>query len=319
MSLDETTPHEEALHELYQMVKPKTEGEEIPRFRFAYFTVRFAAQLLALTLVGWLIIISTGNQTIIRANLDLASGKFAVTLLGTMLLLCFSEYFLHLYPMHKGLKLPLGRPRWLTEGLNNWLDSIRHSHDGIHHRLTDVGRLKGNLLNEYPIDEVAKTRSATFPKLAIVLFWGVFAIPATALQLILPTLPVLVCFAISISWSVWLYENRHAIDHFPEDWWRRQCRKPLIGPLMMRIHALHFVHHLNRRRNLNVGGLFLVPLADITFGTYRYPRTLMEAWLSEEPSTDWRAVLQEAIVDINRSPWSFQIRSTLKRALQRTA
>lgn len=318
MSSNKSTTQEEALHELYHLVKPKAEGKEIPRFRFAYFTVRFAAQLLGLALVGWLIIIWIGNQTIIRANLELLSGKFAVTLLGTMLLQCYAEYFLHLYPMHKGLRLPLSKLRWLTAGLNDWLDSIRHSHDRIHHKLTDVGRLKGNLLNEYPIDKATKTRSATFPKLAIVIFWGVFAIPVTTLQMVLPTFPVLICFAVSISWSVWLYENRHAIDHFPEDWWRKQCRKPIIGPLMMRIHALHFIHHLNRHRNLNVGGLFLIPLADITFGTYRYPRALMEAWLFDKPNTDWGAILQNAIVDINRPPWSFQIRSTFKRFLQRT-
>jgi len=168
-------------------------------------------------------------------------------------------------------------------------------------------------VSEYAIDNKDKTLSATFPIWILILLLPITSLLAFPFQLLAPNWPILLSTALATTFAVWIYETKHALDHLPEDWWRKQCaRKGVIGWFCRIIHMPHMIHHILKKRNLNVVGVFGFSVGDWIFGTYRSSKALYRAWLHKDRQCDGLAILKE----LGREPWSFRIKPTLKRWLR---
>jgi len=177
----------------------------------------------------------------------------------------FVEFFFHRYLLHTIFWQRL-------QGL-----ALKHRK---HHKLTHVkvldtptdelGRSPVRFL--YPITEEHQVESSAFPGWALVAFWGVFTPVIALLQVSMPTLPWVTAGYLAVTWSFWLYEVRHAVEHLDyEKFWRPKIER---SRTVRRIYGFHLMHHWSVNVNEAIGGFFGLPLPDLLFGTYHVPEAL---------------------------------------------
>ncbi len=297
------------LNELYELFA-SPEGDT-PRFRFGYYNLRLALQFVLLMSATFGLLIWIGSPSIIRTNTAPEIGPLLATLVVALILLCFAEHALHRNLMHNGHQFGrLSGPTWLLwlpnqviRLVNLWSTAMRESHHETHHHLTSVKLVRQGapaINNGMPIDTIAKTASATFPRSVLFIVSIITAPVVIAIQLIWPTLPIILASCLAITWQVGLYENAHALFHRSDEWWRRACRQPVIGGLFLWIKGIHFVHHIHHGRNLAVAGFLLVPLADMVRGSYRSLPEVMQAWLNKSQGPELSSILERAIVSLRQ-------------------
>lgn len=148
-----------------------------------------------------------------------------------------------------------------------------------HHRLTSVELDKTSdpfvVRSNYAITDAEQYMSAQFPWWALLGFWGVYTIPLFALQLMAPTVPILLPGFVGVAFTVWLYEVRHFIEHLPYPMWQRMFSWPYVGRFMLRAYGFHLMHHAHPKINEGIAGFFGMKLADRLFGTYYLPPKLL--------------------------------------------
>lgn len=292
----------ETLNRLYKLImSEEEEGGVIPRFRFIVFSLITIAFTALLTFIGVAALRHWGSSAVIEANLSIGWELPLAAVIAYFCIGGFGEWLLHLKVLHRPTKIwPLRLPF--------------EAHDRRHHELTKVQFRQGQLHSEYAIDSKEKTLSATFPIWVLTVLWPITLALALPFQLLLPNWPILAGTAVATTFAVWIYETKHALDHFPDDWWREKCRKcGPVGWLSRCVHMPHLIHHLHKKRNLNVVGFFLILVADLFFGTYRSSKELYLAWLNKDTDCDAKKIL----ASISRQPWSFQIKDWLKSLFKR--
>jgi hypothetical protein len=222
-----------------------------------------------------------------------------------------TEWFFHRFMMHH--LLAFGSLSWLTvrpengkTGLHRWFQHLRNSitikityyvakmafGHGAHHKLTDVTPLDPeraaeffDAVSKYEITTNDRTDHAVFPHFSVIGFW-VFLFPVMAIlqgianaltsihALHIPHLPIVLGFALALTWQVWLYENSHAIMHKSyREWWKPRIQLPIVGRWFSKVYRFHFFHHMNENCSLGVvGAVWFWYGWDRLFGTYKLAR-----------------------------------------------
>jgi hemolysin III len=230
------------------------------RFSIARFTILALLQVAAL-FVGYRFALP---QLWAR---ELAGGATALiaVILGTHMFMCFFEWFFHRYVLH-GVTT-----RWLK----SFAQEHRHHHSLTPIRLRPVTEGSDRvILNEYPIVHEAAYPSSA-PALRVRDSGRSSRRSLLVLQLILPSLPILLGGYGGIALSMMLYEILHAIEHWPYEWWRNATEHPRLGGFWRLLYGFHLMHHANIGCNEGIGGFFGLPVADWCFGTYHQPRQLL--------------------------------------------
>ena len=195
----------------------------------------------------------------------LASGVGAIALTGLVcsVVLCFGEFFFHRYVLH------LETVRFLRVLCSSHLD---------HHKLTAIrfDAAAGAVRSAYPIDAVERDDQATFPPWALLPFFAFFTPFFAPMAFSFPQLPILISGYGAIAVAHFLYEVIHVVHHQPYDpAWKRRLSSRRFGPVWRRLYGFHQAHHANYKCNQNVAGFLGLPLADLAFGTYKQPDTLL--------------------------------------------
>jgi len=195
-------------------------------------------------------------------HLEAGPVSMVVTLVVCSLMLCFGEYFFHRYLLH------LETVRFLR--------SLCTSHR-THHKLTSIRFDRdGHVKSAYPIAAPDHDDQSTFPSWALLPFFAFFTPFFASTAFSFPWIPVLISGYTSIAVAHFLYETIHVLHHQPyEQFWRARLDRRWSGPAWRWLYGFHQAHHANYRCNLNVAGFFGIPLADLVFGTYRQPSTLL--------------------------------------------
>jgi hemolysin III len=196
---------------------------------------------------------------------QVASGFLAIglTLLVCSVLLCFSEYFFHRYLLH-------------IECVR-FLRTLTTSHLA-HHKLTSIGfdDATKTVRSKYPIRDVAQDDQATFPPWGLIPAFAAFTPFFAPFAFSFPGIPILIGGYAAIAIALFLYETIHVAHHQPyETWWKPKLNGRIFGGLWRKAYGFHQGHHANYKCNMNVAGLFGIPLADLTFGTYHQPDQLL--------------------------------------------
>lgn len=231
------------------------------RFSIFWFSVQMAAQYVALLAGFRYLLPSVWAQ-------QLAAGWLPLlfVFLGMHLLMCFFEWAFHRYVLHS-----------VT---TSWLVYFARGHRS-HHALTPIKLQPVSagsdryILNRYPITEEEQYPDSAFPVYALVAFWALFTPLLIGLQLLLPTLPILLGGYTAISWSMALYEILHALEHQPYEWWKQATEHPRLGKMWSKLYGFHHMHHANISCNEAISGFFGLPIADWAFGTYHQPKELL--------------------------------------------
>ena len=237
--------------------KARTQG----RFSIFWFSVQAIGQYALLLIAFRLLLPSLWAR-------QFAAGWLALLLcfLGAHLFLCFFEWVFHRYVLHS-VTAP-------------WLGLFARAHRN-HHGLTPIklqpvaAGSDRYVLNRYPILEEAQFEDAAFPPYAIAGFWAFFTPLLVAVQLLLPTAPVLMGGYAAILFSMCLYEILHAVEHHPYEWWKRATEHPRLGAMWRKLYGFHHMHHANVSCNEAISGFFGLPIADWVMGTYHQPRELL--------------------------------------------
>lgn len=245
--------------------------DNMGRLNFLSFEYRSrshaAPWLFAAFVAGHLVVLYAAIAVLfpwtMQQQLSAGPWDIVLTFLMCSLVFCFGEYFFHRYLLHIEAVRILGR--LCTSHLE-------------HHKLTSIGfdEVQRNVRSAYAIKSVADDHSATFPPWALAAFFGFWTPFFAVAAFSFPTFPILLGGYAALATAHFLYETIHVAHHLPYDqWWKQRTERGVAAPLWRKLYGFHQAHHANYRCNLNVAGFFGLPLADLAFGTYRQPPTLL--------------------------------------------
>jgi hemolysin III len=200
------------------------------------------------------------------AQVGAATWKYAAAFLAIHLVFCFVEFFFHRYVLHKPV-VP-------------FLSRFYRQHT-LHHNLTRIGRKRTASGREMPVVEniypmtTAEQDEASFFPWYTMLAFGVVVTPALAvLQWIMPSMPWFVAGYAAMAFSMTLYEVFHMIEHWPFEKWAVLIEKPRMGWFWRKVYSFHLRHHAVIDCNEAISGFFTLPIADLTFSTWIFPKSL---------------------------------------------
>ncbi len=248
-----------------------------PKFLRSFFTLNFlsyqsrasnraALLLFAIWISLQLALLFAFVRLCFRSTWDqhVAAGPGAITLtwLGCSVMLCFGEFFFHRYILH------LETVRFLRALCTSHLD---------HHKRTSIRfDAAGSVRSAYPIDAVERDDQATFPPWALLPFFAFFTPFFAATAFSFPRFPIVIGGYAAIAFAHFLYEIVHVVHHQPfVPYWQRRLQSRWLGRVWRQVYGFHQAHHANYKSNLHVAGFLGLPLADLAFGTYKQPDTLL--------------------------------------------
>lgn len=211
-------------------------------------------------------------QPVWLAQVGAAGWKFVAAFLLLKLLNCFVEFFFHRYVLHKPV-VP-------------FLSRFYRQHT-LHHNLTRIGRKRTpggreipfvedlpRVENIYPITTKEQGEASFFPWYTLAIF-GLLTTPLYALlQWLAPSFPWFVAGYASIATSLVFYEVFHAIEHWSFEKWAVLIEHPRWGRFWRKVYSFHLRHHAVIDCNEAISGFFTLPVADVAFGTWIFPKSL---------------------------------------------
>lgn len=200
------------------------------------------------------------------AQVGAAAWKFAAAFLAIKLFNCFMEFFFHRYVLHKPV-VPFF--------------SHFYKQHTLHHNLTRIGRRRtpgGHEVpyveNIYPITQPHQTEASFFPWFTLAIFGLIQAPVFTLLQWLAPSFPWFVSGYAALATSLVLYEVFHAIEHWSFEKWAVLIEHPRAGWFWRKVYSFHLRHHAVIDCNEAISGFFTLPVADLVFGTWIFPKSL---------------------------------------------
>lgn len=241
------------------------------------FSVPIFAITIFLSLAGLLsTLYLISPKTVWISQVSSGWFRFTIAFVVISLVNCFVEHPFHRYVLHKEAFPFLG--------------AFYKAHHCIHHPLTRISKEKtmdGSgreilvLVNDYPITRPEQKEASIFPWYSLLVF-SVFATPLFAfLQWLIPFFPWFLAGYAALAFSLVLYEVAHFIEHLPLSWWLPLIDHKWFGWFWTRAYGFHLYHHAVTTCNEGISGFFLIPLADLVFGTFKTPDTLFvtgEVW-----------------------------------------
>ncbi|HVZ64251.1 MAG TPA: hemolysin III family protein [Lacunisphaera sp.] len=245
---------------------PRSHVEEELSLPLFFFTV--AASLGGFCLLLWWL----APSSVWLAQVNTSIARFAAAFLLLKLFNCFVEFFFHRYVLHKPV-VP-------------FLSRFYRQHT-LHHNLTRIARRRTpggrevpfveelpRVENLYPITTTEQGEASFFPWYTLVVF-GVITTPLLALlHWLAPTFPWFIAGYSAIATSLVFYEVFHAIEHWPFETWGRLIELPRWGWFWRKVYSFHLRHHAVIDCNEAISGFFTLPIADLVFGTWIFPKSL---------------------------------------------
>jgi hemolysin III len=242
-------------------VEPVAPGGDHEKFSIFWFTVQVVAQI-----AGLVALFRFGLPGVWEQQLAAGPGAFIACFLAMHMVMCFFEWGFHRYVLH-GLVSPV---------LVRFVRAHRNHHGLTPIKLQPVAQGSDRfVLNRYPIMGADQYEDSAFPWYATMGFWAFFTPLLVGVQLLLPTMPVMLAGYAAITFSMMLYEILHAIEHLPYEWWKGAVEHPVFGRMWTSIYGFHHFHHANVGANEAISGFFGLPVADWCFGTYHQPKELL--------------------------------------------
>jgi hemolysin III len=239
---------------------PRAHAEEQLSLPLFFFTV-----LVSLLGFGALLYLAA-PAAVWRAQLTAAAWQFAAAFLLLKLLNCFVEYFFHRYVLHKPV-VP-------------FLSRFYRQHT-LHHNLTRIGRKRTPggrevpyVENIYPMTEPEQNEASFFPWYTLAVFGLIFTPLLALLQWLAPSFPWFFAGYAAMATSLVFYEVFHAIEHWPFEKWAVLIEHPRWGRFWRKVYSFHLRHHAVIDCNEAISGFFTLPVADLVFGTWIFPKTL---------------------------------------------
>ena len=226
------------------------------------FFLTNGATLAGFYLLFWLLAPQVVWQTHLATGFWAFAGAFVMVKLGT----CFVEFFFHRYVLHKPVV--------------SFLSQFYRQHT-LHHNLTRIGRKRTPggrdvpyVENIYPITAPEQGEASFFPWYTLAIF-GLIYTPAFALlQWIAPAFPWFFAGYVSVATSMAFYEIFHAIEHWSFERWAPLIEHPRWGAFWRKVYSFHLRHHAVIDCNEAISGFFTLPIADLAFSTWIFPKSL---------------------------------------------
>lgn len=200
------------------------------------------------------------------AQVGASAGAFIGVFLLIKLFNCFMEFFFHRYVLHKPV-VP-------------FLSRFYRQHT-LHHNLTRIGRKRtpgGKEIpyveNIYPITAPHQREASFFPWFTLLVFGLIVTPMFAALQWLFPSLPWFFAGYAALAASLILYEVFHAIEHWSFERWAVLIENPRWGRFWRKVYSFHLRHHAVIDCNEAISGFFTLPVADVAFGTWIFPKSL---------------------------------------------
>lgn len=235
----------------------------------------FTTVVLSLAGLGGLFWLAA-PQPVWLAQVSATAGQFVAAFLAMHLFTCFVEFFFHRYVLHKPV-VP-------------FLSRFYRQHT-LHHNLTRIGRKRTPggrdipvIENIYPIVEDHQKEASFFPWYTLAVF-GFIVTPVLALlQWLAPALPWFFAGYSAVAFALVLYEVFHAIEHWPFEKWAVLIEHPRWGWFWRKVYSFHLRHHAVIDCNEAISGFFTLPVADLVFNTWVFPKSLYADGGEWEPS-----------------------------------
>jgi hemolysin III len=230
---------------------------------------RFVAVVMV-SLAGFLLALAFLAPAIWNIQLAASFPAFAGTFLAVHFVNAFAEFFFHRYVLHAPL-VPLLTYFYKQHTRHHGLTYV------VARKITGAGTGKKlRIENNYPIVEEAQHEASFFPWYAFSLF-GIIWTPIFMLaQWFLASAPIFLAGYAALSWSLFLYEVLHSLEHLPLDKWQPLFERRRSGRWWKMFYAFHLRHHFDIRSNEAISGFFGLPVADLVFHTFVKPATLYE-------------------------------------------
>jgi hemolysin III len=239
---------------------PRAPVEEELSLPLFFFTV--VVTLAGLYGLFWLL----APASVWFVQIGTTAWQFAAAFLLMKLFNCFMEFFFHRYVLHKPV-VP-------------FLSRFYRQHT-LHHNLTRIGRRRTPggkevpyVENLYPITEPHQKEASFFPWFTLVVFGCIMTPVLALLQWLVPSLPWFLAGYAAIAVSLVFYEVFHAIEHWSFEQWAVLIEHPRWGWFWRKVYSFHLRHHAVIDCNEAISGFFTVPVADFTFSTWIFPKSL---------------------------------------------
>ncbi len=213
-------------------------------------------------LLFWLLAPQAVWQAHIATGFWAFAGAFVFVKLGT----CFVEFFFHRYVLHKPV-IP-------------FLSQFYRQHT-LHHNLTRIGRKRTPggrdvpyVENIYPITTSEQGEASFFPWYTLAIFGLIYTPVFALLQWIAPAFPWFFAGYVSVFTSMAFYEVFHAIEHWSFERWAPLIEHKRWGAFWRKVYSFHLRHHAVIDSNEAISGFFTLPIADFTFSTWIFPKSL---------------------------------------------
>jgi hemolysin III len=232
------------------------------KFSLPLFLVTVSLSLAGLYGLFWLL----APAGVWQAQLTAGLWHFLGAFLAIKMFNCFLEFFFHRYVLHKPV-VP-------------FLSRFYRQHT-LHHNLTRIGRRRTPggrevpvVENIYPVTTPEQGEASFFPWYTMAVF-GLIVTPLLALlQWVAPAFPWFLAGFAALATSLIFYEVFHAIEHWSFDRWARLIEHPRWGKFWRKVYSFHLRHHAVIDCNESISGFFTLPVADLAFGTWIFPKSL---------------------------------------------
>jgi hemolysin III len=239
---------------------PQDPAEE--KLSLPLFFVTVAASLAGFFLLFRLV----APTSVWQAHLAAGAWRFAAAFVAVKLVTSFVEYFFHRYVLHKPVAPFLSR---------------FYKQHTLHHNLTRIGRKRTPggrdvpyVENIYPITTAEQGEASFFPWYTLAIFGLIYTPLFALLQWLLPSFPWFFAGYASLAASLALYEIFHAIEHWPFASWAPLIEHRHWGFFWRKVYSFHLRHHAVIDCNEAISGFFTLPVPDLVFGTWIFPRSL---------------------------------------------
>lgn len=225
------------------------------------FSLLFFNFVILFTLIISFMLLKSISPAIWKVQLKSSWQAVLVTFLVIHFFMSFVEFIFHRYVLHTPIL---------------FLKYLYKQHT-LHHALTHIRKKKINIVeNIYPILEEFQYRASFFPFWSLFVFLGIATPFFILIELCFPKIPVFLGGFLGITWSMYLYEILHAIEHKPLKKWLPFLENKKWGSFWKKIYGFHLQHHANNKSNESISGFFGLPIPDLIFGTYKNPKTLFD-------------------------------------------
>ncbi len=175
-----------------------------------------------------------------------------VSVVGSLIVMSFVEYYLHGYVLHQKNVLPAFLYRWFPA-----IEMERHEHTELHHEKYY------RVFNNEP-DPVGRELAQRIGLKTTLIMFALFAPALYAIAILVSPIPSIVFMAVGLLY-VLTWNTIHVEMHQPKHpWWSALWPYTYLA-------RYHFVHHDLQRKGVHMNENLVLPFVDFLTGRHQTP------------------------------------------------